>query len=181
MFCFQVSISYYLKLLTFFIKNIFRFISFNILMPGVIWSKDKVRIKYFTRVPMPGYDSFLAHHHPRSWWVPISTLCSYHDENWDWMKLLNQERLNQSIKIKNKYVSLSRNKYIQCFQHILFTMSRSLNFPLHSDNWNFLAKITKADHQVSGTFYFIKYHVFWLSYESFSILSVFCQKSSIFS
>ena len=45
----------------------------------------------------------------------------------------------------------------------------------------FLAAITKADHQLSENFYFIK-NIIWLTYESFSILSdAFRQKSVIFS
>ena len=45
---------------------------------------------------------------------------------------------------------------------------------------NFLAETTKQDYQFSETFHLSKYHMFWLSYESSSILSdVFCQKSVI--
>ena len=41
----------------------------------------------------------------------------------------------------------------------------------------FLAEITKAYHQLSASFFLTKYRMFWLSYESFSILSdVSCQK-----
>ena len=47
----------------------------------------------------------------------------------------------------------------------------------------FLVEITKADHQFSENFYFIKIsymNMFWLSYELFYIFSdVFCQKSAI--
>ena len=34
----------------------------------------------------------------------------------------------------------------------------------------FFSEVTKADHKLSKTFYLPKYHMFWLSYESFSIL-----------
>ena len=47
----------------------------------------------------------------------------------------------------------------------------------------FLAEITKADHQLSESFYFIKisYVLTELCYESFSILSdVFCQSVIIY-
>ena len=44
----------------------------------------------------------------------------------------------------------------------------------------FWAEMTKADHQLSETFYFNKMTIFWLSYEPFSIMSdVFCQESAI--
>ena len=44
----------------------------------------------------------------------------------------------------------------------------------------FWAEITKANHQLPENFILSKYHLFWLSYESFSILSdIFCQKSAI--
>ena len=47
---------------------------------------------------------------------------------------------------------------------------------------NFLAEVTKADHQLSESFYFIKISfVLTESYGSFSILSdVFCQKKCYF-
>ena len=52
----------------------------------------------------------------------------------------------------------------------------------HSQNEKqfFLAEITKADHQLSETFYFIKISSVLTGYESFSIVSdVFCQRSVI--
>ena len=45
-----------------------------------------------------------------------------------------------------------------------------------------LQEILKSDHQLLETLCLSKYHMFWLSYESFSILcDVFCHKSVIFS
>ena len=46
----------------------------------------------------------------------------------------------------------------------------------------FLQEILKSDHQLLETLCLSKYHIIWLSYESFSILcDVFCHKSVIFS
>ena len=47
---------------------------------------------------------------------------------------------------------------------------------------NFFVEITKPDHKLSKTFCFLKYYMFWLSSECFSILhDAFLPKSVIFS
>ena len=43
-------------------------------------------------------------------------------------------------------------------------------WPMHKMKKNFLAEMTKADHQLSESFYFIKICFGWVSYKSFPIL-----------
>ena len=79
--------------------------------------------------------------------------------------------------------SSSEKKLVKALKNCFFgpNLHRKGVIMGHTQDGNllFLAEITKADYQPQKVFILSKY-MFWLSYESFSILSdVFCQKSVI--
>ena len=82
-----------------------------------------------------------------------------------------------------KYSNSEKKKEIgKLFYWVQFAQEKGQYIRVRSIMRNkFLAATTKADHQLSENFYFIK-NIIWLTYESFSILSdAFRQKSVIFS
>ena len=86
--------------------------------------------------------------------------------NFNWNPVVLKKKLLKPLKINILLVQLVQKWY--------------LHGPRPEQKTIFLAEITKPDHKLSKTFYFIKYHMFWLSYECFSILcDAFLVKSVI--